>query len=254
MSIKEKVNQVVIPGETVGKVDLVGIKLGVGLIQDKENIVATKAGVLRNKSSETYFVENSQKRYVPSLDDLVIGKVVEKTKDSYKVDISCHELATLSFYAIEGGNKKNRLNLPIGNLVYCRVIVANRDMEPEVSCVSAQGKNEGFGHLQDGFMFQCSTGLARDCLAEDSVILNELGKHVPYECAVGINGRIWIKSTSNLNTIKIANAIQNSTYMKPDQIVSMVNALVKLPDPSKKGQDKDKDDLMQVDSYSRSVK
>lgn len=60
--IKEKVNKVVIPGETVGQVDFVGIKLGVGLIQDKGDIVATKAGILRCKNPDTFFVENAQKR------------------------------------------------------------------------------------------------------------------------------------------------------------------------------------------------
>lgn len=39
--------------------------------------------------------------------------MVEKQKENYKVDIGCHEAATLSAFSIEGGNKKNRLNLPV---------------------------------------------------------------------------------------------------------------------------------------------
>lgn len=122
--------------------------------------------------------------------------------------------------------------------MYCRVTVASRDMEPEVACVSSHGKKEGFGPLVDGFMFQCHTGLAREydefpvffcliisCLAEDSHVLVELGRHFPYEVAVGINGRIWVNSTSPFNTILIANAIQNSAYMTSEQITSMVNSL-----------------------------
>lgn len=227
-AIKEKINKVVIPGETVGQVEVAGIKLGIGLFQDKSDIVATKAGILRFKAPDTYFVENSQKRYVPSLDDLVVGKVIEKQKESYKVDIGCHEHATLSVYSYEGAHKKNRLNLPIGSLVYGRVTVASRDMEPEIQCLSAHGKKEGFGPLVDGFMFQCSTGLARDCLAEESFILNELGRVFAYETAVGINGRIWVNSTTTLNTILIANAIQNSAFLTPEQITTMVNSLVKV--------------------------
>jgi exosome complex component RRP40 len=226
--IKEKVNKVVIPGETVGQVEFVGIKLGVGLIQDKGDIVATKAGILRCKNPDTYFIENSQKRYVPSLDDLVIGKVEQKQKDIYKVDIGCHESATLSAFSIEGGNKKNRLNLAIGGLVYCRVSVASRDMEPEIECLSSHGKKDGFGPLTDGYMFQCSTGLARDCLAEDSYVLNELGKTFAYEIAVGINGRIWVNSTSTINTILLSNAIQNSACLTNEQISEMISSLVKV--------------------------
>lgn len=62
MSIKEKINHVVLPGEVIGPVDSLGIKLGLGLIQDRGDVVATKAGVLRYKHPETYFIENSQKR------------------------------------------------------------------------------------------------------------------------------------------------------------------------------------------------
>jgi exosome complex component RRP40 len=112
-------------------------------------------------------------------------------------------------------------------------------MEPEVACVSSHGKKEGFGPLLDGFMFQCHTGLAREyasylsllcililsCLVEDSLVLLELGKYFPYEVAVGINGRIWVNSTSPFNTILVSNAIQNSSYMNSDQISSMVNSL-----------------------------
>lgn len=35
-------------------------------------------------------------------------------------------------------------------------------MEPEIECLSAHGKKDGFGPLTDGYMFQCSSGLARE--------------------------------------------------------------------------------------------
>jgi hypothetical protein len=66
-NIKEKINFVVLPGEIIGCVDAIGIKLGIGLIQDKGDIVATKAGILRFKHPDTYFIENSQKRVCSSI-------------------------------------------------------------------------------------------------------------------------------------------------------------------------------------------
>jgi hypothetical protein len=39
--------------------------------------------------------------------------------------------------------------------------VANKDMEPEISCVSTKGKADGFGALNGGYMFKASTRLVR---------------------------------------------------------------------------------------------
>eukprot|EP01127_Copromyxa_protea_P017046 TRINITY_DN5162_c0_g1_i1.p1 TRINITY_DN5162_c0_g1~~TRINITY_DN5162_c0_g1_i1.p1 ORF type:complete len:234 (+),score=23.52 TRINITY_DN5162_c0_g1_i1:15-716(+) len=225
-SLTTKVNHVVTPGETVGEVDKGGIRLGQGLIQYQNTVVATKAGVLRSKN-DSFFVENNQKRYVPSVDDLVLGIITSRLTESWKVDIGCHEHATLSMYSFEGATKKNRADLPVGSLVYCRVKVASRDMEPELSCMSVKGKKEGFGPLEGGYMVKCDTCLARDCLAEDSTVLNALGASIPYEVAVGVNGRIWVKATTIENTILVANCILNSQHMSPEQTQSMVQSMVR---------------------------
>lgn len=49
-----------------------------------------------------------------------------------------------------------------GTLVYARVTLANKDMEPELDCVNpTTGKADGFGELKDGFVIKSSLGLAR---------------------------------------------------------------------------------------------
>eukprot|EP01126_Amoeba_proteus_P041394 TRINITY_DN444_c0_g1_i4.p1 TRINITY_DN444_c0_g1~~TRINITY_DN444_c0_g1_i4.p1 ORF type:complete len:165 (-),score=26.12 TRINITY_DN444_c0_g1_i4:94-588(-) len=158
---------------------------------------------------------------------MVVGIITNKLAESWNVDIGCHDTASLSMYSFEGATKKNRPNLPVGSLVYCRVKVASRDMEPELSCMSVKGKRDGFGPLEGGYMFKCNTALCRDCLAEDSVILNSLGQHLPYEVAVGINGRIWVKSTNVINTILVSNCILNSQHLPTEQIHEMVQTLIK---------------------------
>jgi exosome complex component RRP40 len=50
---------------------------------------------------------------VPSVDDLVLGVVTAKLAESWKIDIGCHEHATLSMYSFEGATKKNRADLPV---------------------------------------------------------------------------------------------------------------------------------------------
>ena len=146
--------------------------------------------------------------------------------EGWKVDIGSSQLASLSIYSFEGGTKKNRPNLVTGSLVYARMSVANKDVEPEIVCVSAAGKAEGFGPLNDGYLLKCSIGLSRQCLATDSVVLNEIGKYLPFEIAVGLNGRIWINSTNSIHTVVIANAITNSEFLSSDMIITMVKKLV----------------------------
>ena len=51
--------------------------------------------------------------------------------------------------------------LQIGGIVYARLAVANKDMEPELDCTDGSGHSTGLGPLNGGFMFSCSLGLCR---------------------------------------------------------------------------------------------
>ena len=45
--------------------------------------------------------------------------------------------------------------------MYCRLSIANKDMEAELVCTDLNGKANGMGPLKDGFLFTHSLGLAR---------------------------------------------------------------------------------------------
>ena len=49
----------------------------------------------------------------------------------------------------------------IGDIVYARLCIANKDMEPELDCTDGSGKSTGLGQLSGGFMINCSLGLSR---------------------------------------------------------------------------------------------
>lgn len=54
------------------------------------------------------------------------------------------------------------LILQIGTLVYARVTIASRDMEPELECFDATtGQAGGYGELKGGLMIQTSLEFAR---------------------------------------------------------------------------------------------
>ena len=56
-------------------------------------------------------------------------------------------------------------------------------------------------------------------------MLEELGSRQKFEIAVGMNGRLWIKSPQPSDTIIVANAILASEYMSDKQIKRMVERL-----------------------------
>jgi len=64
-------------------------------------------------------------------------------------------------------------------------------------------------------------------LAEDSAVLSALGGDVPFEIAVGINGRVWVRSVSALSTVLVSNAILNSEHMTKEQVQEMVALMIK---------------------------
>jgi exosome complex component RRP40 len=171
-------------------------------------------------------------QYLPSLDDVLVGTIIEKHPESYRLDINSSSPALLSAYAFEGATKRNKPDLKVGDVVYARVAAANRDMDPELTCISPHFKKEWvtgenlFGPLTGGYVISVSLKLARSLLDEECLILNLIGKHVPFELAIGMNGHVWINSGSHLHTILIANAITNSEGKSEEYITQMVTKIM----------------------------
>lgn len=80
----------------------------------------------------------------------MIGIVVAKASLSVNLDIGTSDHASLSLLAFEGATKRNKPNIQIGDIVYARVLSANKDIKSELVCISAQGKKEGLGVLPSG--------------------------------------------------------------------------------------------------------
>ncbi|CAM6110313.1 unnamed protein product [Calypogeia fissa] len=78
----------------------------------------------------------------------------------------------------------------VGALVYARVVKSHRDINPELSCMDVTGKSAGFGLLKGGYLFECSTGLARTLLSKRTCpVLEALGKSLQKFTIVLPNGK-----------------------------------------------------------------
>ncbi|KAL0580653.1 exosome non-catalytic core subunit rrp40 [Marasmius crinis-equi] len=226
---------IVLPGEQV-PAQHVNLKLGPGLSQTSNasisskspSIVSTRAGTLNHSANKSrWWIESNSRRYVPSAQEPVIGVVTQRQGEGYRVDIGSAHYANLDGLAFEGATKRNKPNLKVGSLVYARVSLAHKDMEPELECFDAQThKSEGFGELKSGFLVKCSMRMCRQyvirnpgiytfmndnydrLLDTNHFLLPLLGGLFPLEVAIGLNGRVWINSKEPKQVIAIARAIE----------------------------------------------
>ncbi|KAK2587971.1 hypothetical protein KPH14_004052 [Odynerus spinipes] len=226
------VEDVVMPGDVIK--DILSnnkketIVLGPGLRREADTVFICKAGVLKKRNPAIYYVDSYQKRYIPTRGENVIGIITQKAGDIFKVDIGAKEQASLSYLAFEGATKKNRPDLQVGDAVFAKLVVAIKDMEPELVCVDSQGKEKKLGVLSsDGMLFTCSLSLVRKLLNPDCPLFNMLAKNQAYEIAIGMNGRIWIKTKSVQQTIAIVNAILAAEYTYPNKMQDLCNSIEK---------------------------
>ncbi|PSR95870.1 Exosome complex component rrp40 like [Actinidia chinensis var. chinensis] len=229
-SPKSFIDQSVAPGDVVLDLSSMAnqtIKLGGGLRQDCDSISVMKSGKLRFVKPNKYWVESSQKRYVPCVGDNVLGIVVDSKADNFLVDIKGPALAFLPVLAFEGGTRRNIPKFEMGTLLYVRVVKANTGMNPELSCTDATGKAAEYGPLKDSYMFESSTGLARLLLSSPTCpVLEALGKKLSFEIAIGLNGRVWVHADSPSSVILVSNAIMNSESLSEVQQKIMVDKLL----------------------------
>ncbi|PQE31867.1 Exosome complex component RRP40 protein [Rutstroemia sp. NJR-2017a WRK4] len=197
------------------------LKLGPGLRHAPPNtVVPMVAGQLRTDARKNaIWIEFNAGRYIPAVGDLVIATIQKSAQDIYYASLSDFTPnASLPQLSFEGATKKTRPQLANGALVYARVTLANKHMDPEIECVSSStGKSEGLGPLTGGMIFNISLGMARRMMmakpAEQGglVILEELGAAgVAFEIAVGRNGKVWVDSKTIKTTLAIGRAIQET--------------------------------------------
>ncbi|KAM3612130.1 uncharacterized protein V6R79_003323 [Siganus canaliculatus] len=227
--LRAKVGHVLLPGDEfssstdhsiplAGPVKAEKVVCGPGLRRSGDRLLVCKSGVLRHKEPNVFWIDSQQKRYVPAKGETVIGIVTAKAGDMFKVDCGGSEQASLSYLGFEGATKRNRPNVQVGDLVFAQFVVANKDMEPELVCMDSSGRANGMGVFGGGgLLFTVSLGLVRRLLSPHSDVLADLQQLFPCELVLGMNGRVWIRSSSVQRTLVIANLLQSCDSMTPAQ-------------------------------------
>ena len=213
---------------------------------DEEDISSSSSSSSSSPATHTYAVETpGQKTYMPSTEDVVIGIIVDKGGENYRLDLGSGRSGVLSVLAFDGATKRNRPRLEVGGLVYCRVLSASKDLEPDLTCESPASRKSWvtgesvFNELKGGMLVECSLSLCEQLLQPDSnegaapcssgggaTVLQLLGKRIPFELAVGVNGRVWVNAAKKAHMVLVANALKNAEHLTEQQARVMVHRLM----------------------------
>jgi exosome complex component RRP40 len=151
----------ILPGETVSA-SHPNLKLGPGLLQatsasslNKDGILTTRAGWLNHsvngakwwvegnsrRVSEHFLMSWSQKnvtnaiiQYVPAAQESVIGTVIARSGENWRVDVGAAQMANLDGLAFEGATKRNRPNLKVSPLSFNKSILSTLTLNRSVLC------------------------------------------------------------------------------------------------------------------------
>jgi exosome complex component RRP40 len=79
--------------------------------------VSTRAGILTSAKGkdrgESFWVEGVSKRYVPAQRDIVLGTIVARHAEGYRVDLGGAHMAALDALAFEAATKRSKPNLKV---------------------------------------------------------------------------------------------------------------------------------------------
>ena len=251
------INAAVFPGDELCAVSSSSVPLliGTGVVRDGDLLRSSICGVLRYEPPprNRLWIDGETKRYIPITGDHVIGIIESKHAEEYRLNIGGPAIASLPLLAFDGATRRNRPHLDVGALVYARITLAHRDMDPECSCAAPPGvsakdwvtRESVFGELQGGSLFQCPQPLCRRLMASGDddggqnaasmppPVLDALGARAPFEFAVGANNRVWLASNSAAMSVLSQSAILRSHGVRDEDHEALVEELSRsfeLPD------------------------
>jgi exosome complex component RRP40 len=115
----------------------------------------------------------------------------------------------------------------VSQLVYARIVTANKDIEPELECIDpTTGKSAGFGELKGGVLVdELGMRWCRRLMREEHGVLGEIGVYVGFQCAIGMNGRVWVDAGDLAKTILVARVIKEGEGLSDEEIRKLTREL-----------------------------
>ncbi|EIJ89501.1 hypothetical protein NEQG_00271 [Nematocida parisii ERTm3] len=145
--------------------------------------VSCAVGELLSLDIGKYWVNYKQFRYLPLLDDIVLGVVKGKGKDTYKVDIGGPSYAIINYLDFPSATKRNRVTLCTGDVLLGQVVEDSLHCESVISCRTEA--IPGMGVLKNGVLLKVGILQSRKYLLHPPDIRSSV-------CIFSMNGYAWV--------------------------------------------------------------
>ena len=180
--------QLVTPGDLLAEGNYVA---GDNTYNEKDKIYATRVGLFNYDDRKLYVVA-LKAFYIPSVGDLVIGKVVEVSLGSWTIDIKAPYLATLrASDVLDRPFNPQRDDLPsifdVGDLVLSKVIDYDRTRDPLVTV-----REPGLGKIARGQITEITPTKIPRVIGRKGSMISMLKRETGCQIIVSQNGLIVV--------------------------------------------------------------
>jgi len=196
--------QLVVPGTLLaeGKYNA-----GVNVYKEGDSVFSSVVGLaeLRNENVSVIPLRGC---YIPFVDDVIIGKVVEVISTAWMLDIRSPWQGVLfakEFLSKPLNTMKEdaRQYLDIGEMVIVKVMAFDRTRNPMLTT-----REQGLGKIQRGTIVDVDPTRVPRIIGKKGSMINLLKKESGCQIFVGQNGRVWISGKTRDVEAVVASAIR----------------------------------------------
>ena len=180
---------------------------GVNVYREGDKVYSSVVGLaeLRNEAVSVIPLRGC---YMPFVDDVIIGKVVEVISTAWMLDIRSPYQGVLfakEFLSKPLNTMKEdaRSYLDIGEMVIVKVIAFDRTRNPSLTA-----REQGLGKIQRGTVIEVDPTRVPRIIGKKGSMINLLKKESGCQIFVGQNGRVWIAGKSRDEEAVVASAIR----------------------------------------------
>ncbi len=216
--------EIVVPGEKLGSgMDILPSS---GTIREGEDIYACKYGMVEIKDNRIIKIIPLSGVYLPSKDDMVIGKIVDIGFAGWQVDIGSAYSANLPV----GEVVEERVDLlkadlsrylDIGDIIYAKIINVTKAKVVQLSL-----KENGCRKLIGGRIIKITSSKVPRVIGRKGSMIKMIKELTRCNIIVGQNGYIWIKGepSSEFNAVRAIYTIERESHLSglTDKIKQML--------------------------------
>jgi exosome complex component RRP4 len=183
-----KKRQLVIPGELIAEGDY---KSGKNTYREEDRVYASLIG-LANYVGRNVFVVAIKTCYMPTVSDLVIGKVIDMKLSGWTVDINAPYnamLFTSEFFDRSFDSRRDRMTdfLDIGDMVLAQVIAFDRTRDPLLTM-----RESGLRKITQGRVIEMTPAKIPRIIGREGSMVNMLKRETGCQITIGQNGLVLV--------------------------------------------------------------